>query len=109
MKRIQAVLPRDDIGPISDALKKVQVGGITAFRAYGRGKTIPPAIHASKGTEIFRPEFGDRHVLEVVVPDDKENDVIAVIKANSKVGKIFVSEVSRSIDISTSQEGNQVI
>jgi nitrogen regulatory protein P-II 1 len=109
LKRIQVVLPRDDIGPISDGLKTLQVGGITAYRGYGRGKTIPPAIHASKGTEIFRPEFGDRFILEVIVPDNKEDDVIAIIRDNSRIGKIFVSPISRSIDLSTGREGDPVI
>ena len=109
LKKIQAVLPKDDIGTISDALKNLQVGGITAYRGFGRGKTVPPAIHASKGTEMFRPEFGDRFILEVVVPDDKVDRVIAAMKANTKIGKAFVSDIARSVDFSTGQEGEAII
>jgi nitrogen regulatory protein P-II 1 len=66
-------------------------------------------IHASKGTEIFRPEFWDRHMLEVIVADDKENDVIEIVRKNSKIGKIFISPVTRAIDIESGVESDRAI
>lgn len=109
MIRIEAILGKNDVMPISEALKKLNVGGMTVTKMRGRGKNPPPEIHASKGTEIFVPQFADKYVVQVIVPETKEEDVIKVIKENSTVGKIFVSPILRAIDIGTGDEGESVI
>ena len=75
----------------------------------GRGKNPPPEIHASKGTEVFRPQFGDKYMLEVIIPDSKEEDVIRLVRENSKIGKIFVYPVLRAIDIATGKKDEDAI
>ena len=82
--KAEIVIPQNDVQAIDEALKQIHVGGITVFKVKGRGKSIGPSIHASKGTEIFTPEFNDKYILQVVVPDEKENDVIKIVKTNSK-------------------------
>ena len=109
MLKIEIVLPENEIKSISDALKKLSVGGITAYKGWGRGKTVAREIHASKGTEIFTPEFGERFIVEVVVADDKKNDVIEAIRSNSKFGKIFVVQVMEAYDIQTEKKDEQTI
>ena len=47
---------------------------------------------------MFRPEFSDKYTLQVIIADNKENDVIEIIRANSKMGKIFISPITRAID-----------
>ena len=95
--------------PISEALKKVPVGGLTVTKKRGRGKNPPPEIHASKGTEVFTPQFGDKYMLEVIIPDSKMDEVIKLIKENSKLGKIFVYPVLRAIDIASGKEDEEAI
>lgn len=107
--KAEVVIPQNDVQAISEALKQIHVGGITILKVKGRGKSIGPSIHASKGTEIFTPEFNDKYVLQVVVADEKENDVIKIIRANSKIGKIFISPIKRAIDIGSGQENEQAI
>lgn len=109
MKLIQIILAKNEVMAISEALKKIPVGGITVSKKRGRGKNPPPEIHASKGTEIFRPQFGDKYVIEIVVPDNLENRVIESIRQNSSAGKIFVSPVTRVLDINSGKEGEEVI
>ncbi|MFL6384138.1 MAG: P-II family nitrogen regulator [Nitrososphaeraceae archaeon] len=109
MIKIDVVIPQNDVEAISEALKKIHVGGITILKAKGRGKTIAPKIHASKGTEMFTPEFSDRYTVQVIVEDEKENEAIELIRANSKMGKIFISPVSRAIDIESGEEIEQAI
>lgn len=109
MIKIEAVLGKNDVMAISEALKKINVGGLTVTKMRGRGKNPGPEIHASKGTEIFIPQFSDKYVVQVIVPETKEEDVINTIKENAVVGKIFVSPVLRAIDISTGTEGESVI
>ena len=109
MIRIEVVIPQNDVEAISEALKKIHVGGITILRVKGRGKTVAPKIHASKGTEMFTPEFSDKYTVQVIVEDEKENEAIELIRANSKVGKIFISPVTRAIDIESGKENEKAI
>ncbi len=102
-------MPENDVKAISDALKKIQVGGITAYKGWGRGKTIAREIHASKGTEIFTPEFSERYIIEVIVANEKKNEVIEAIRSNTKLGKIFVSEIAEAFDIPTDKKNEQTI
>ena len=107
--KAEIVIPQNDVQAIDEALKQIQVGGITVFKVKGRGKSIGPSIHASKGTEIFTPEFNDKYILQVVVTDEKENEVIHIVRSNSKMGKIFISPIKRAIDIGSGQENEQAI
>jgi hypothetical protein len=67
MIKIDVVIPQNDIEAISEGLKKIKVGGITILKVKGRGKSAAPKIHASKGTEMFTPEFSDKYTLQVIV------------------------------------------
>jgi nitrogen regulatory protein P-II 1 len=109
MIKIDVVIPQNDIEAISEGLKKIKVGGITILRVKGRGKSAAPKIHASKGTEMFTPEFSDKYTLQVIVDDNKEKDAIGIIRANSKMGKIFISPIMRAIDIESGAENEKAI
>ena len=109
MKRIEVVVPENDVLAIDEKLKGLGVGGVTVSKVKGRGKRAAPQIHASKGTEIFTPEFSDKYVLDVIVPDSKEEEIIRIVRANSRFGKIFISPVTRAVDIATGSEGEQAI
>ena len=109
MLRIEIVIGKNDVMSISEGLKKIPVGGLTVTKKRGRGKNPPPEIHASKGTEVFTPQFGDKYMLEVIVPDSKEEDVIKIVRENSKLGKIFVYPVLRAIDIATGKKDDEAI
>ena len=109
MLKIEVILPENEIKSISDALKKLSVGGITAYKGWGRGKSVAREIHASKGTEIFTPEFGERFMIEVVVSDDKKNQIIEAVRSNTKLGKIFVLPVVEAYDVHTERKDEQTI
>jgi nitrogen regulatory protein P-II 1 len=109
MIKIDVVIPQNDIEAISEGLKKIKVGGITILKVKGRGKSAAPKIHASKGTEMFTPEFSDKYTLQVIVDDNKEKDTIEIIRANSKMGKIFISPITRAIDIESGAENGKAI
>ena len=94
---------------ISEGLKKIPVGGLTVTKKRGRGKNPPPEIHASKGTEVFRPQFGDKYMLEVIVPESKEEEVIKIVREHATIGKIFVYPVLRAIDIATGKKDEEAI
>ena len=109
MLRIRVIMGQNDVMRISEGLKKIGVGGLTVSKMRGRGKKPGPEIHASKGSEIFTPQFSDKYVIELIIADSKEEDAINTIRQNARAGKIFVSPVSRAIDISTGEEGDKTI
>ena len=109
MLKIEIVIAKNDVMAISEALKTIPVGGLTVTKKRGRGKNPPPEIHAAKGTQVFTPQFGDKYMLEVIVPDSKEEQVVKLVKENSKLGKIFVYPVLKAIDIGTGKTDDEAI
>ena len=109
MLRIEVILGNNDVMAISEGLKEIGIGGLTVSKVRGRGKRPGPEIHASKGSEIFVPQFTDKYRLEAIVPDAKEDEVVNIIKKNGRVGKIFVSQILRAVDVATGHEGEETI
>lgn len=109
MLKIEVILGENDVMAISEGLKKIGIGGLTVSKVRGRGKRPGPEIHASKGSEIFTPQFNDKYRIEAIIADAKEDEVIGIIKENGRVGKIFVSQILRAVDIATGDEGETTI
>jgi len=106
--RVDFTIPETDVGAISEGLRKIHVGGVTILKVRGRGKTLPTKIHAGR-TDMFRPEFVNVYKLEVIVADNKENDIIEIVRKNSKMGKSFILPVTRAIDIKSGEENERAI
>ena len=109
MLRIEAILGENDVMAISEGLKEIGIGGLSVSKVRGRGRRPGPEIHASKGSEIFVPQFNDKYQIVAIIPDIKEDEVIDIIKEKGRVGKIFVSQILRAIDIATGNEGEKII
>ncbi|MGI9566057.1 MAG: hypothetical protein ACR2LL_03455 [Nitrosopumilus sp.] len=50
MIKIEVYLPNNDVIGISEALKKINVGGLTVLKKRYRGGKPSPEIHAGKGS-----------------------------------------------------------
>ncbi len=109
MLKIEVILGNNDVMAISEGLKKIGIGGLTVSKVRGRGKKPGPEIHASKGSEIFVPQFSEKYRLEAIISDTQEDEAISIIKKNGRVGKIFVSQILRAVDIATDDEGESTI
>jgi nitrogen regulatory protein P-II 1 len=107
--KIEVILPKNEVMAVSEGLKKINVGGLTVSKKRGRGKNPAPEIHASKGTEVFIPQFSDKYVLEIIVPENREQDALKIIKENATMGKIFIHPVLRTYDIKSGAEGEKAI
>lgn len=94
---------------ISEGLKQIPVGGILVQKMKGRDKFPKPEIHAVKGSEVFIPQFGHKHVMEVIVSDSKEKQVIKIIRDNARGGMIFIHPVLNAVEIESGKEGDEVI
>jgi len=109
MLKIEVILGENDVMAISEGLKEIGIGGLTVSKVRGRGRNPGPEIHASKGSEIFTPQFNDKYRMEAIIADTQEDEVIAIIKKNGRVGKIFVSQILRAVDIASDEEGESTI
>ena len=109
MLKIEVILGENDVMAISEGLKEIGIGGLTVSKVRGRGKKPGPEIHASKGSEIFVPQFNDKYRLEAIISDTQEDEVIGIIKEKGRVGKIFVSQILRAVDIASGEEGDKTI
>lgn len=108
MIRIEAELPRNDLMGVSDAFRIIDVS-VNITKVKSRGKGVGSKVHAAKGTEMYRSEFQDKYIVQVTVSDNIENDVIEIIKSNSKTGKMTIFPVSRVIDIGSGVENEQAL
>jgi nitrogen regulatory protein PII len=57
----------------------------------------------------IQTKFCDKYILQVVVADNKVNDIIEIVRANSKIGNIFISPIMRSVDIESGAEIEKTI
>ena len=79
----------NEISKISEGLKKIGIGGITAFKAKGRGKKSPESVHASLGTEIYTPEFSDKYIVLLVLPDIYQ---VSYLSINNRIVGIYINK-----------------
>jgi nitrogen regulatory protein P-II 1 len=108
MKKIEAIIKPFKLDEVKEALQEIGVQGLSVIEAKGFGR--------QKGhTELYRGaeyvvDFLPKVKIEVVIPDDILDEVIAAIIEAAKTGKIgdgkiFVSEVQQAIRIRTSEDG----
>jgi nitrogen regulatory protein P-II 1 len=104
MKKIEAIIKPYKVDEVKEALQEVGVTGMSVIEAKGFGR--------QKGhTEIYRGseytvDFLPKSKLELVVEDDKVDEVIEAITNAAKTGKvgdgkIFVSDIQKAIRIRT--------
>lgn len=112
MKMVMAVIKPFKLDDVREALTSLGVEGLTVTEVKGFGR--------QKGqTEIYRGaeysvSFLPKVKIEVVVPDDLEEQVIEAIQNSANTGrigdgKIFVSDVSNAVRIRTGESGQDAL
>lgn len=112
MKKIEAIIRPEKLDDVKIALSNIDVQGMTISNVMGFGK--------QKGhTQIYRGQEVETRLLpkiklEVVVPTEKADKVIAIIAQTSKTGefgdgKIFVYNVLDAIRIRTGEQGESAL
>ena len=112
MKKVEAIIKPFKIEEVKEALAGVGVQGLTVteVKGFGRQKGHKELYRGAEYVVEFLPKVK----LEIVVADDKLEDVIkAICKAASPGrigdGKIFVSPVEEAIRIRTGESGEIVL
>jgi nitrogen regulatory protein P-II 1 len=112
MKKIEAIIKPFRIEEVKDALAKIGIEGMTVIEAKGCGR--------QKGhTEIYRGseytvDLLPKIKIEVVVADERAEEVAAAIVAAARTGKIgdgkvFISNIEEAIRIRTDERGEKAI
>lgn len=108
MKRIEAIVQSDVSKQVIKEIRKVGVGGVTLIQSLGQGMGERPEIG---GRQI---EFNSVDVIVTVVHDTEVKSVVSAIMNIAHTGKkgdgkIFVTTVDESYDISTKEKLNELI
>lgn len=112
MRKIEAVVQPHRLEAVKEALIAAGVDGmmISEIRGHGRQKGHTEVY---RGQE-YKVDLLPKIKFELVVSDDRSEDVINVITEAARTGKIgdgkiFVSEVSEVVRIRNSDRGEQAL
>ena len=109
MKRIDAMVPNLKRKIVCEAIIKMQ--SIIFFsETRGKGAGVRPTFSGAKGTARYVAEYSRTDTITTIVDDSKVDAIVkaimnAVHSGSKGDGKIFVSPVDESYDISTGQKG----
>ncbi len=112
MKKIEAIIKPFKLEDVKDALATLELTGMTVneVKGYGRQQGHSELYRGAEYAVDFIPKIK----IELVVKDEIVDDVIKIIVENAKTGKIgdgkiFVSNIEKSIRIRTSETNNEAL
>lgn len=106
MKMIQAIIRPAKIEDVKKALDDAGYTSLTSIEVKGRGRQ--KGITQTWRGEEYKVDMLPKVKLEVVVPSDKEDEVVEIIRKNAFTGgigdgKIFVLPVDKVVRIRTGE------
>jgi nitrogen regulatory protein P-II 2 len=112
MKLVIAVIKPFKLEDVRDALTAIGVQGITVseVKGYGRQKGHTEFYRGAEYAVHFLPKLK----IEVVISDDRADQVVETITASAKTGqigdgKIFVLDVGHAVRIRTGETDNNAV
>ncbi len=112
MKLVTAIVKPHKVEEVKEGLQELGIEGLTLseVRGYGRQRGHTEVY---RGAE-YQIEFVPKARLEVLVADDRVNDVVDSIVKTARTGqvgdgKIFVTEVDRVVRIRTGEEDAEAL
>jgi len=112
MQKVEAIIKPHKIEDVRAALEEIGIIGITAYevRGFGRQKGHQELYRGSEYQVSFVPKIK----LEIIVPDNKVDEVVNKISetANSGTigdGKVFISPVNDAVRIRTGEHGEDAL
>jgi nitrogen regulatory protein P-II 1 len=120
VKEISIFIPTDDLGRVTEILKKHNVGGITFYEIIGAGRTkrdaVPEMVRSYMTGRTITPDYAKRTKVEIIVSDSVMNQIVDDIAntlgqhaGNEAHGMIFIKDVSDAYEIGTKQRGEAVL
>ena len=102
MLKIDAVLQPGKLEPVRQALMAVGVEGMTVSEVRGHGRQ-KGHVEVYRGRE-YKVDLRPKIRIEMVVPDDRKDDIIRVLSEAARTGeigdgKIFIEPVLEAVRI----------
>jgi len=112
MKMVAAVIKHFKLDDVRKALTDMGIQGMTVIEVKGFGRQ-KGHMEVYRGVE-YEVKFLPKVKVEVVVPDDREHDVVNAIMSAARTGeigdgKIFIYNLSDIIRIRTGERGEEAI
>ena len=112
MKKVEAIIKPFKLDEVKESLGAIGAQGLTVTEVKGFGR--------QKGhTELYRGaeyvvDFLPKVKLEIIVADDRLDDVVEAIEKAAKTGrigdgKIFISTIDEAIRIRTGERGGDAV
>lgn len=112
MKRVEAIIRPVRFEAVKEALNEISVYGMTVtdVRGFGRQQGHTEKYRGSTYTINLLPKIK----IEVVVPDDRVEEVVSAILESAHTGeigdgKIFIAEVEEVVRIRTGERGESAL
>ena len=112
MKMVAAVIKHFKLDDVRKALTDMGIQGMTVIEVKGFGRQ-KGHMEVYRGVE-YEVKFLPKVKVEVVVPDDRENDVVNAIMNAARTGeigdgKIFIYDLQDVLRIRTGERGEEAI
>lgn len=112
MKRIDAVIRREQFGKVKQALDAISCPGMMVFTFRGHGKQ--GGLTETYRGRKFKVDLLPKVLLTIFVNDQDVKKISDIIQKNAKTGeigdgKIFVAPVENVVRIRTGEEGQMAI
>jgi len=112
MKKIEAIIKPFKLEDVKEALHEIGINGMTVseVKGYGRQQGHTELYRGAEYVVDFLPKIK----IEIVVDEEKVNEVIEIVISNARTGKIgdgkiFVMPVEKVIRIRTGEEDKEAI
>ena len=112
MKKIEAIIKPFKLDDVKEALTGAGILGmtVTEVRGFGRQKGHTELYRGGEYTVDFLPKMK----VEVVVPDERADAVVALIAGAAKTGsigdgKVFVTPLNDAVRIRTGEHGESAL
>lgn len=110
MKKIEAIIRPEKLDEVKHALADKGYVGLNIVGVTGRG-VQKGIVHAGRGASPYTVDMLPKVKLEVVVTDEKLDEVLDIIQkaahtGNIGDGKIFVLPVETAIRVRTGERGD---
>ena len=112
MKKIEVIFRPEKLEPLKEKLLAAGVQGVTIYQVHGCGNQHG-WIAYHRGNEVMMHTLPKVYLM-TVVPDDRVEDFLQLIKENVYTGtvgdgKIFISTVDECIRIRTNETGDAAL
>jgi nitrogen regulatory protein P-II 1 len=113
MKKFEILVPHRRLDDVSEILKSANTGRMSHYKVEGRGKVKAETVAVGRGTMKYTPEYVPRTKVEVIIRDDQVetliNKLVERLDGDALGGKIFVTDISVAVNLSTSKRGESAI